>query len=324
MFTDKNILIGLSGSQKLTKLIAKHLKTTPAKTLIKHFADGETMVKPEVPVRHKNVFIIQATSKPVNENIMELLIAIDAFRRASAKTINVIIPYYGYARQDRKTLGREPITSKLVADLIVKAGATRVCIVDVHADQIQGFFEIPVDTISASYMLVGSILKEKSKKNTVIVSPDYGGVKRARRISVEYNLPMAILDKRRPKPNVAEITNVLGDIKNKDCIILDDIIDTGGTIIAACNILKRKGARSIIVGASHGVFSNYASNKFQQAIKNKIIEHIFISNSIDNVYNLKIKNLKIVDISKFLAKIIQVYTLASSGSISKIYSKAKH
>ena len=164
MFTDKNILVGLSGSQELTKLIAKHLKTTPAKTLIKHFADGETMVKPEVPVRNKNVFIVQATSKPVNENIMELLIAIDAFRRASAKAINVIIPYYGYARQDRKTLGREPITSKLVADLIVKAGATRVCIVDVHAEQIQGFFEIPVDTISASYMLMGSILKGKSKK----------------------------------------------------------------------------------------------------------------------------------------------------------------
>lgn len=324
MFTDKNILVGLSGSKRLTNLIAKHLKTTSAKTLIKHFADGETMVKPEVPVRHKNVFIVQATSKPVNENIMELLIAIDAFRRASAKTINVIIPYYGYARQDRKTLGREPITSKLVADLITKAGATRVCIVDVHAEQIQGFFEIPVDTISATYMLMGSILKNNSKQNTVIVSPDYGGVKRVRRISVEYNLPMAILDKRRPKPNVAEIVNVLGDVRNKNCVILDDIIDTGGTIIAASNILKKNGAKSVIIGASHGVFSNDAVSKFNQAIKNKYIDKVFVSNTIDNVYDIKMKNFEIVDISKFLAEIIQVYTLTSCGSISKIYSKTKH
>lgn len=324
MFTDKNILVGLSGSKRLTNLIAKHLKTTSAKTLIKHFADGETMVKPEVPVRQKNVFIVQATSKPVNENIMELLIAIDAFRRASAKTINVIIPYYGYARQDRKTLGREPITSKLVADLITKAGATRVCIVDVHAEQIQGFFEIPVDTISATYMLMGSILKNNSKQNTVIVSPDYGGVKRVRRISVEYNLPMAILDKRRPKPNVAEIVNVLGDVRNKNCVILDDIIDTGGTIIAASNILKKNGAKSVIIGASHGVFSNDAVSKFNQAIKNKYIDKVFVSNTIDNVYDIKMKNFEIVDISKFLAEIIQVYTLTSCGSISKIYSKTKH
>ena len=324
MFTDKNILIGLSGSKKLTNLIAKQLKTNQAKVLIKHFADGETLVRPEVPVRQKNVFIVQATSKPVNENIMELLIAIDACKRASAKTINIIIPYYGYARQDRKSLGREPITSKLVADLIVKAGATRVCIVDVHAEQIQGFFEIPVDTISASYMLMGAILTANAKKNTIIVSPDYGGVKRARRLNVEYNLPMAILDKRRPRPNVAEIVNVLGNVKNKNCIIIDDIIDTGGTIIAACGILKKHGAKKVIVGASHGVFSNDAVNKFNQAIKRKIIDQIFVSNTIDNVYNLKIRNLKIVDIAKFLAEIIQVYTLTSSGSISKIYSKTKH
>lgn len=317
----KNVLFALSASKELGKRVAKHLGMPLSPVEIKHFADGETMVKAVNSIRNKHVFVIQSTSKPVNENLMELLIAIDSFKRASAKSITVLLPYYGYARQDRKTIGREPITCKLVADLLEKAGATRIAIIDLHSTQAQGFFDVPVDTCSASYTVLDAMIKESGLKNTVIVSPDYGSVKRARDLSLIYDLPVAILDKRRPEPNKAEITNVLGYVKGKNAIIIDDMIDTGGTLIAACKILKQKGVRSILAGATHGLFSKDAVNNFNAALKHKHIDKLYVANTLDHVYHLGIKGLKIVDISRLLADILDVYMSDTDKSITKIYSK---
>lgn len=316
----KHVIIGLSASQKLAAKIAKHLDAKLGKVEIKHFADGETIVTIKDTVRAKHVYLVQATSKPVNENLMELLIAIDAVRRASAKSITILCPYFGYARQDRKTNAREPITCKLACKLIETAGATRVAVVDIHSEQAQGFFEVPMDTITASYQIIKQIVKDYGLKNTVIVSPDYGSVKRARNISRGLGVPMAILDKRRPKPNQAEICTVLGDVKGKNCIIMDDMIDTGGTLLAGCAILKKKGAKNIIAGATHALFSKDAPARFNEAAKKKIFSALYLSNSLDNVYNLKIKNLKIVDISDLLSKIINVYVSDGKHTISELYA----
>lgn len=320
----KNVLFALSASQELGKRIAKRLGMPLSPVDIRHFADGETMVKSVNSIRNKNVFVIQSTSKPVNENLMELLIAIDSFKRASAKSINVLLPYYGYARQDRKTIGREPITCKLVADLIAKAGATRVTIIDLHSQQAQGFFDMPVDTWSASYTVLSEMIKKVGTKNTVIVSPDYGSVKRARDLSEIYNLPVAILDKRRPEPNKAEIANVLGNVRGKNAIIIDDMIDTGGTLIAACKILKEKGVKSILAGATHGLFSRNAVENFNIALKKKYIDGLYIANTLDQVYTLGIKGMKIVDISPLLAEILKVYMSDDNRSITELYNKLTH
>lgn len=319
---NKNIIIGLSASQKLASKIAKHLNTKLIKTVIKHFADGETLVSFEESVRAKNVYLIQSTCKPVNENVMELLIAIDALKRASAKSINVICPYYGYARQDRKTNSREPITCKLVAKLIETAGATRVTVVDIHSEQAQGFFDVPVDTVSASYLIANRIMKDYGTKNTIIVSPDYGSVKRARKLAHRLNLPIAILDKRRPSPNQAEICSVLGDVKGKNCIIVDDMIDTGGTLLAGCAALKKFGAKKIIAGATHGLFSKNAAEKFNTAMKKKHLNALYVANSLDSVDETKIKHLKIVDISLLLSQIISVYASDGKHSIAEVYASS--
>ncbi|MBQ0045520.1 MAG: ribose-phosphate pyrophosphokinase [Mycoplasma sp.] len=320
----RNVLFALSASKELGKRVARHLNMPLSDVEIKHFADGETMVKAVNSIRNKHVFVIQSTSKPVNENLMELLVAIDSFRRASAKSITVLLPYYGYARQDRKTIGREPITCKLVADLLEKAGATRIAIIDLHSTQAQGFFDVPVDTCSASYAVLDAMVREAGTKNTVIVSPDYGSVKRARDLSLLYNLPVAILDKRRPEPNKAEISNVLGYVRGKNAIIIDDMIDTGGTLIAACKILKQKGVKRIFAGATHGLFSRDAVANFNKALKDKYIDKLYISNTLDQVYTLGIEGLKIVDISSLLADILDVYMSDSNKSITQIYKKLTH
>ncbi|MCQ2747695.1 MAG: ribose-phosphate pyrophosphokinase [Mycoplasmoidaceae bacterium] len=318
---NKNILFALSGSKELGKRVAKCLKMPLSPVEIKHFADGETMVKSVEVIRNKNVYIIQSTSKPVNENLMELLIAIDSFKRASAKTITVLFPYYGYARQDRKSNGREPITCKLVADLVEEAGATRVAVIDIHSVQSQGFFDMPVDTCSASQIILSSIVKDAGIKNTVIVSPDYGSVKRVRDLSDVYGLPVAILDKRRPEPNKAEIANVLGDVKNKNVIIVDDMIDTGGTLLAASKVLKEKGAKKIFAGATHGLFSHDAIKNFNKAIAKKQIDKLYIGNSIDHVYKLGIKGLKVVDLAPLIAEILKVYLSEEARSMTQLYKK---
>ncbi len=321
MDKQKNVLFALSASKELGKRVAKHLGMSLSPVEIKHFADGETMVKAVNSIRNKNVFVIQSTSKPVNENLMELLIAIDSFKRASAKSINVLLPYYGYARQDRKTIGREPITCKLVADLLQQAGATRITIIDLHSSQAQGFFDVPVDTCSASYTVLDAMVRSAGLKNTVIVSPDYGSVKRARDLSMQYNLPVAILDKRRPEPNKAEISNVLGYVKGKNAIIIDDMIDTGGTLIAACKVLKEKGVKKIYAGATHGLFSRDAVKNFNEALRKKYIDNLYIANTLDQVYTIGIKGLKIVDVAGLLADILKVYMKDSTLSITQIYQK---
>lgn len=311
--------MGLSGSKKLTESICKNLNIKPMDITISRFADGEIMVRPEQPVRNRRITIVQSLSKPVNEKIMELLIAIDALKRASAKEINVIIPYYAYARQDRKTLGREPITSKLLANLLEETGATRVAIVDVHSEQTQGFFEIPVDTLRATPLLINQAIKEFNLDNLTVVSPDYGGVKRARKIATSLGAPLAILDKRRPKPNQAEILNILGEVSGRDCLIADDMIDTAGTIVAACKVLKSKGAKTINIIATHGILSDPAVQRLTDAVDTEVISNIYLSNSIETVYECKVPSLHVVDLGGYLAKVIEVY-YSETGSISKIYN----
>jgi ribose-phosphate pyrophosphokinase len=319
MNKDINI-VGLSGAKIITKSICDHLKVKPLDVTISRFADGEILVRPEEGVRNKVVTVVQSLSKPVNESLMELLIAIDALKRSSARTINVILPYYAYARQDRKTHGREPITAKLVAALIEKAGASRVTIIDVHSEQTQGFFEIPVDTLPSTFLTVREAVKKIKSKDLVVVSPDYGGVKRARSIANVLNCGLAILDKRRPRPNQAEIINILGNVEGMDCLISDDMIDTGGTLIAACKVLKSKGAKSISVAITHGIMSDPATQRINDAMDAKIISHFYLTNSIQSVYDLKIPNLTIVDLGKYLSEIIQIYH-ADTGSVSKIYDQ---
>lgn len=320
MSSSKEIYVmGLSGAKKITESICKNLKIQPIKTFSSRFADGEIMVRPEQPVRNRSITVVQSLCKPVNEKIMELLIAIDSLKRASAKEINVIIPYYAYARQDRKTIGREPITSKLLASLLEKTGATRVAIVDVHSEQAQGFFDVPVDTLRATMLIIKEATKKIRLNNLTVVSPDYGGVKRARKIAMALNVPLAILDKRRPEPNKAEILNVLGDIKGRDCLIADDMIDTAGTIVAACKVLKSKGAKTINIVATHGILSGPAIERLTDAVGSKIISNIYLSNSIESVYECGIPNLHIVDLGQYLAKVIEVY-YSENGSISKIYN----
>jgi len=320
---EKDIIFGLSASKKLAAKVAKHLDVELGDICIRHFADGETFVAPIDSVRDINVYIIQSTSKPVNENLMELLIAIDAVKRASSRSITVICPYYGYARQDRKTGPREPITCKLISKVIESAGADRVVLVDLHSDQTQGFYEIPVDTVTATFILMKAIAKDYSLKNAIIVSPDYGSVKRARKLAHLYNLPIAILDKRRPEPNKAEICNILGDVKGKNCIIIDDMIDTGGTLLAGCEVLRKNGAKAVIAGATHGLFSGESVGKFRTAARSKIFDALYITNTIDAVNDLDIKNLHIVDISEFIAQMIIVYASHGQKTISELYKATK-
>jgi len=262
---------------KLAEEIAEYLGTTVGPMVIKNFADGETYVQIQESIRGDDVFIIQPVCTPVNQNAMELLIMIDAFKRASAKTITAVIPYYGYARQDRKTTGREAITAKLMADLLTTAGADRVLALDLHSGQIQGFFNILVDNIFATLVLVDYMKKKNfSPEELCGVSPDAGGVRRARYFAKEMKCSLAIVDKRRDKHNEAIAEYVIGDVKDKICILFDDIIDTAGTICEAAKLLKKEGAREIYVCAVHPVFSGPALQRLDEAP----IEEVIVTNSI--------------------------------------------
>ena len=230
-------LFALHSNPELAKEIADYIGIELSDCVISNFADGEIGLNIPETVRGHHVFILQSTSNPVNEHYMELLIMIDALKRASAKTINVIMPYYGYCRQDRKALSRQPISAKLMADLLTVAGATRVIAMDLHAAQIQGFYNIPIDNFEANTVLV-SYFKKNKVEDVVVVSPDHGGTTRARKFAINFNAPIAIIDKRRPRPNVAEVMNIIGEVEGKNCIIVDDIIDTAGTVIAASTALK--------------------------------------------------------------------------------------
>ncbi|MER2109064.1 MAG: ribose-phosphate diphosphokinase [Solibacillus sp.] len=266
-------IFSLNSNNPLAQEIAQEMGVELGKSSVKHFSDGEVQISIEESIRGMDVFIVQSTSAPVNEHLMELLIMIDAVKRASARTVNVVMPYYGYARQDRKAKAREPITAKLVANLLETAGATRVIVLDLHAPQIQGFFDILIDHLQAVPLLAeyfGS--KGFNSDDLVIVSPDHGGVTRARKLAERLKAPIAIIDKRRPKPNVAEVMNIVGNVDGKVCILIDDIIDTAGTITIGANALLESGAKEVYACCSHPVLSGPAIERIEaSAIKELIV-----------------------------------------------------
>ena len=303
-----------SSSKKLAEKIAKYLEIELTSVQIIKFADGETFVKSNESVRGDKVFIVQSTSKPVNESIMELLIFIDALRRSSAKEIVAVIPYYGYARQDRKASPREPITSKLVANLLTVAGATRVVTMDLHARQIQGFFDIPVDHMEALPILAKHFIKYGfSPEETVVVSPDVGGVKRARSLAKWLHTPLAIIDKRRAKANVSEVMNIIGDVKGKKAILIDDMIDTAGTICNAAAALKEKGAIEVYGCATHAIFSGPAVERLKESAFSEIVVTDTVELPEDKIFD----KLRVLSTSKMFAETIK--RVVVSEAISDLF-----
>lgn len=275
-------LFTLSSNVSLAEEISKYSGIPLSKCTINRFADGEVDLNIESSVRGNHIFVIQSTSNPANEHLMELLIMIDALKRASATTITILMPYYGYSRQDRKVKSRQPITAKLIADLLQTAGANRVISIDLHAGQIQGFYDIPIDNFPAASLLA-TYFDDLELENLVIVSPDHGGATRARQFSRYFDAPIAVVDKRRPKSNEVEIVDIIGDVNGKTCIMFDDIIDTAGTLIKGAQALKAKGAKEIYAAATHGVLSSHALDALEESCINKIV----ITNTI---YNEEVKN----------------------------------
>ncbi|MBQ3465608.1 MAG: ribose-phosphate pyrophosphokinase [Firmicutes bacterium] len=279
---------------------------------VKQFSDGETCVNLGETVRGVDCFVIQSTSIPVNDNLMELLITIDAMRRASAGRITAVVPYYGYARQDRKAKARDPITAKLVADMIVKAGADRIITMDLHAAQIQGFFTIPVDHLIGQPLLT-DYYRKQNLENLVIVSPDHGSVPRVRNMAEPLNCPIAIVDKRRPKPNVSEIMNIIGDIEGKNCVLLDDMIDTAGTITNAANALKDMGAKSVRACATHAVLSGPAIERIEASA----IEELVLLNTMPIPEEKMLDKIKVISVGPVFAEALT--RIHCNESISKIF-----
>ncbi len=298
------VIFSLTSSIELADEICQILEIPKGKVAVFHFADGEILVEPEETVRGKNVYIIQSTYAPVTERLFEVLVCCDACKRASAKEINVVMPYFGYARQDRKAKPRQPITAKLVADLIQAAGVNRCITVDLHASQIQGFFNIPIDDLTAIPML-GQYIKSLNFKHEdiVVVSPDHGGTVRARNLAFQLDVPIAIIDKRRPRPNVVEAQNIIGDVKDKVCIVVDDICDTAGSLVAGCEMLKKHGAKEIYAAITHGVFSKNALEIIEESCINQVI----VTNSIEMSAEKKAKTTKVTQLSVayMLAKTIE-------------------
>ncbi|MCI2256854.1 ribose-phosphate diphosphokinase [Domibacillus sp. PGB-M46] len=277
-YLDPNLKIfSLNSNPALAQEIAEFIGVELGKCSVTRFSDGEVQINIEESIRGCDVYIVQSTSGPVNEHLMELLIMIDALKRASAKTINVVLPYYGYARQDRKARAREPITAKLVANLLETAGTTRLITLDLHAPQIQGFFDVPIDHLMGVPIL-GDYFKKKefNKDEVVIVSPDHGGVTRARKLADRLKAPIAIIDKRRPRPNVAEVMNIVGNVEGKIAILIDDIIDTAGTITLAANAISESGAKEVYACCTHPVLSGPAMER----IENSNIKELVVTNSI--------------------------------------------
>ena len=285
------MLFALNSNPELAQKIADNLGVKLCDASVKHFSDGEIQININESVRGRDVFVIQSISDPVNENFMEVMIMIDALRRASAGTINVVIPYYGYARSDRKARSREPITAKLLANFIQMAGADRVVAMDLHAGQLQGFFNIPVDHLMGAPLLADYFLTNGLEKDAVVVSPDHGGVTRARKLAEFLKAPIAIIDKRRPKANVAEVMNIIGSVDGKRCILIDDMIDTAGTITLAAQALKDAGAVEVYVCATHPVFSGPAIERIEKSP----IKEIVITDSINLPEDKKID--KVVQVS---------------------------
>lgn len=313
-FSDICLIAGNS-NRPLAQEIADNLAIPLCSTKIGKFSDGEINVTINESVRGRDVFVVQSISDPVNDNLMEVLIIIDALKRASAGRINVIMPYYGYGRQDRKEKGRVPITARLVADMLTTAGASRVISIDLHADQIQGFFNIPFDRLIGMPIIAQYILDQNvSMENVVVVSPDAGSVKRSRKLAEYLNVPLAIIDKRRPKDNVAEVMNVIGEVKGKKVIMIDDMIDTGGTIVGAANALEQLGASSIICACTHPILSGPAIER----IENSSITKLIATNTISLKPDKKIEKIVTLSVGPLLAKAVKI--IHSGKSISSIFS----
>lgn len=299
-FEEIQLFAGNSNPQ-LALDIAKYLKLGLGEAAVTEFSDSEISVEIKQSIRGADVFVLQGMPQPVNDNLMELLIMLDAFKRASASRITAVIPYFGYARQDRKVHAREPITAKLVADLISTAGAHRVLSVDLHSGQIQGFFNFPVDNLTAVGLL-GEDFRKKKIKEVAVVSPDVGGVVRARAMAKLLNAPLAIIEKRREKANESEVLNVIGDVEGKVCVLIDDIIDTAGTICNGAAALKDKGAREIFAYGTHGVFSGPAVDR----LKRSHIEEIVVTNSIPSPENAKgVRKIRQIQISELIGEAIK-------------------
>jgi ribose-phosphate pyrophosphokinase len=310
-FSDYKIFSG-NAHLVLAEEIASIMGKTLGKSHVAKFSDGEISVNIWESVRGVDNYIVQSTSNPVNDNLMELLIMIDAMKRASAGRINAVIPYYGYARQDRKAKARDPITAKLVADLIMAAGADRVITMDLHASQIQGYFSIPVDHLVGMPILV-KYFRQKALDDLIIVSPDHGSVTRARSMAEPLNAPIAIVDKRRPEPNKSEIMNIIGDIEGKNCVLVDDIIDTAGTICNAGKALMEMGAKSVRACATHPVLSGPAMER----LKDSPFEEIVLLNTIPIPEEKMFSRIKILSVAPLFAEaMVRIHT---NDSVSKLF-----
>lgn len=301
-YKDNIKLFALNSNKPLAEKIAKRMGLKLSTSSVVRFSDGEIQVDIDDSVRGKDVFLIQSTSAPVNDNLMELLIMIDAVRRASAASVNIVLPYYGYARQDRKTRSREPITAKLVADMIQAAGADRVLSLDLHAPQIQGFFDIPVDNLMGAPLLADYFLSNHLEEDAVVVSPDHGGVTRARKLAEFLGTSIAIVDKRRPKANVAEVMNIIGDVKGKRAILIDDMIDTAGTITLAAQALKDAGATEVYACATHAVLSGPAVDR----LNNSVIKSLVLTDSIQQPAEKNLDKMILVSVGPLMGDAIKL------------------
>ena len=303
-----------NSNKNLSLRISKYLKNRLVKSSIRKFSDGEIYIEINENIRGNSIFVIQSVSSPANDNLMELLLCIDALKRSSAKNITAVIPYFGYARQDRKVVPRTSISAKLVSNLITTAGADRVVTIDLHAGQIQGFFDIPVDNLFATPIFARHVRRRIKNKNLICVAPDVGGPERARALGKFLHAGLAIIDKRRPAPGKSEVMNVIGNVKGKTCIIVDDIIDSGGTIVNAANALSDRGAREVHVYVTHGVLSGKAVEK----IKTSKIKRLVITDTIDNSERVKAaKNIEILTISQLVGEAIK--RISNSTSVSDLF-----
>lgn len=307
------ILTG-NANPALAKAVADYIGVELCNVYVGHFNNGETQVMIDESVRGKDVFIVQPTCQPVNDNLMELLIMVDACKRASAKNITAVIPYYAYARQDRKTRGREPISAKLVANLLTTAGISRVVTVDLHAGQIQGFFDIPVDHLAAVPILA-EYIAQKNLDDIVVVSPDLGGVTRARRLADRLQAPIAIIEKRRPMPGVAEVMNLIGAVEGKNAVIIDDIVDTAGSLVEGARALEKMGAKDVYACCSHAILSDPAVDR----INTSNIKELIITDSIPLSEDRKSEKIVSLSIAKALGEAI--YRIYSNRSVSKLFDK---
>ena len=307
------ILTGNS-NKHLSGKISKYLKNKLVNSSIRKFSDGEIYIEINENIRGNSIFIIQAISSPANDNLMELLLCIDALKRSSAKNITAVIPYFGYARQDRKVVPRTSISAKLVSNLITNAGADRIVTVDLHAGQIQGFFDIPVDNLFSPPIFARHIKRKIKSKNLICVAPDVGGVERTRALGRKLDVGLAIIDKRRPSPGKSQVMNVVGNVKGKTCIITDDIIDSGGTIVNATDALIKRGAKEVYVYVTHGVLSGEAVEK----IKKSKIKNLVVTDTIDNSDKVKkSRNIEVLSISNLLAEAMK--RISNSTSVSDLF-----